>query len=119
LTAQLAKEYGYPSLNPALDEKPVIKVGDTILEAYYPGEGHSKDNITVWLPQSKILFRGCFVKALGAKDLGNLSDQTTFPGARSCSEMNLLQNKLLLKTNMRGSFVYVRCFLFSSNRLNF
>ncbi|MFF2531825.1 subclass B1 metallo-beta-lactamase [Brevibacillus sp. DP1.3A] len=74
LTAKLAKEYGYPSPNPTLDEKPVIKVGDTILEAYYPGEGHSSDNITVWLPQSKILFGGCFVKSLDAKDLGNLSD---------------------------------------------
>lgn len=74
LTAKLAQEYGYPSPNPTLDEKPVIKVGDTILEAFYPGEGHSSDNITVWLPQSKILFGGCFVKSLDAKDLGNLSD---------------------------------------------
>ncbi|MFG0215644.1 subclass B1 metallo-beta-lactamase [Brevibacillus porteri] len=74
LTAKLAKEYGYPSPNPTLDEKPVIKVGDTILEAFYPGEGHSKDNITVWLPESKILFGGCFVKSLDARDLGNLSD---------------------------------------------
>ncbi|WP_052807346.1 subclass B1 metallo-beta-lactamase [Risungbinella massiliensis] len=74
LTAKLAVEYGYPPPNPTLDAHPVMKVGDTVIEAFYPGEGHSKDNITVWLPQYKILFGGCFIKALGAKDLGNLSD---------------------------------------------
>jgi metallo-beta-lactamase class B len=74
LTAKLAKERGYPSPNPTLDAKPVMKVGDTVIEAFYPGEGHSQDNITVWLPQHQILFGGCFIKALGAKDLGNLSD---------------------------------------------
>lgn len=74
LTAKLAKEYGYPSPNPTLDANPVMKVGDTVVEAFYPGEGHSQDNITVWLPQSEILFGGCFIKSLDATDLGNLSD---------------------------------------------
>lgn len=74
LTAKLAKEYGYPSPNPTLDANPVMEVGDTVVEAFYPGEGHSQDNITVWLPQYKILFGGCFIKSLDATDLGNLSD---------------------------------------------
>ncbi|WP_245596763.1 subclass B1 metallo-beta-lactamase [Shimazuella kribbensis] len=74
LTAKLAKDRGYPSPKPTLDAKPVMKVGDTVVEAFYPREGHSKDNITVWLPQSNILFGGCFIKSLDAKDLGNLSD---------------------------------------------
>ncbi|QKG83252.1 subclass B1 metallo-beta-lactamase [Kroppenstedtia pulmonis] len=74
LTAKLAKEYGYPSPNPTLDANPMMEVGDTVVEAFYPGEGHSQDNITVWLPQYKILFGGCFIKSLDATDLGNLSD---------------------------------------------
>ncbi|MCY8507752.1 subclass B1 metallo-beta-lactamase [Bacillus atrophaeus] len=74
LTAKLAKEYGYPSPNPTLDVKPVMKVGNTVIVAFYPGEGHSSDNITVWLPQYNLLFGGCFIKSLDAKDLGNLSD---------------------------------------------
>ncbi|MDA8353013.1 MAG: subclass B1 metallo-beta-lactamase [Firmicutes bacterium] len=74
LTAKLAKEYGYPSPNPTLDVNPVMKVGDTVVESFYPGEGHSQDNITVWLPQYKLLFGGCLIKSLDAKDLGNLSD---------------------------------------------
>ncbi|KKI88505.1 hydrolase [Bacillus sp. SA1-12] len=74
LTAKLAKEYGYPSPNPTLDADPVIKVGDTVIEAFYSGEGHSQDNITVWLPEYSLLFGGCFIKSLNATDLGNLSD---------------------------------------------
>ncbi|MDA1475069.1 subclass B1 metallo-beta-lactamase [Bacillus changyiensis] len=74
LTAKLAKEYGYPSPKPTLDVKPIIKVEDIVIEAFYPGEGHSKDNITVWLPKSKLLFGGCLIKSLDANDLGNLSD---------------------------------------------
>ncbi|OYD07863.1 subclass B1 metallo-beta-lactamase [Paludifilum halophilum] len=74
LTAKLAKDYGYPSPKPTLDVNPVMKVGDTVVESFYPGEGHSQDNITVWLPQYKLLFGGCLIKSLDAKDLGNLSD---------------------------------------------
>lgn len=41
------------------------------IEVFYPGAGHSPDNVVVWLPEQKILFGGCFVKPEG---LGNLSD---------------------------------------------
>ena len=44
------------------------------LEVFYPGEGHSKDNIVVWLPKAKILFGGCFVKNLNSKGLGYTGD---------------------------------------------
>lgn len=35
---------------------------DNKVEAYYPGGGHTKDNIVVWLADKKILFGGCFIK---------------------------------------------------------
>ena len=41
------------------------------IEIFYPGPGHTQDNVVVWLPGSRILFGGCFVKPHG---LGNLSD---------------------------------------------
>jgi metallo-beta-lactamase class B IMP len=40
------------------------------LEVFYPGAGHTSDNVVVWIPEQKILFGGCFVKPEG---LGNLS----------------------------------------------
>lgn len=41
------------------------------IEIYYPGAGHTKDNVVVWMPKQKILFGGCFVKP---ESLGNLED---------------------------------------------
>ncbi len=34
------------------------------------GGGHSVDNITVYLPDQKILFGGCLIKNLAATDIG-------------------------------------------------
>nr|WP_052420427.1 subclass B1 metallo-beta-lactamase [Hyalangium minutum] len=44
------------------------------LELFFPGPGHSRDNIVVWHPSSGVLFGGCFVKDASAKDLGNVAD---------------------------------------------
>lgn len=45
-----------------------------LIEVFYPGEGHSPDNIVVWLPEYKVLFGGCLVKELDSKGLGNTTD---------------------------------------------
>lgn len=44
------------------------------IEVFYPGAGHSQDNIVVWLPKEKILFGGCFVKNINSKNLGYTGD---------------------------------------------
>jgi glyoxylase-like metal-dependent hydrolase (beta-lactamase superfamily II) len=44
------------------------------LEVFYPGAGHSKDNIVVWLPKANILFGGCFVKNMNSNGLGYTGD---------------------------------------------
>jgi metallo-beta-lactamase class B len=44
------------------------------IELFFPGAGHSRDNIVVWHPSSGVLFGGCFVKDGAAKDLGNVAD---------------------------------------------
>lgn len=41
------------------------------IEVFYPGPGHTQDNVVVWLPEKKILFGGCFVKPNGLGYLGN------------------------------------------------
>lgn len=43
---------------------------DGKVEAFYPGGGHTVDNIVVWLPDSKILYGGCFIRSLASKGLG-------------------------------------------------
>ena len=47
-----------------------ISLMDGQVEAYYPGGGHSKDNIVVWLPQARILFGGCMVRSKASTSLG-------------------------------------------------
>ncbi|BCE01495.1 VMB family subclass B1 metallo-beta-lactamase [Marinicellulosiphila megalodicopiae] len=47
---------------------------DGVASVFYPGAGHTEDNIVVWLPNEKILFGGCFVKSLDNKNLGYTGD---------------------------------------------
>lgn len=44
------------------------------IQAYFPGEGHTKDNLVIWLPESKILVGGCLIKSADAKDLGYIGE---------------------------------------------
>lgn len=49
-------------------------VGNKRIESYYPGAGHSPDNIVIYLPEEKILIGGCFVKSYQAEGLGYTGD---------------------------------------------
>jgi metallo-beta-lactamase class B/metallo-beta-lactamase class B GIM len=49
---------------------PEFKLFNGKIEAYFPGAGHSMDNIVIWLPGPKILFGGCLVRSQEATDLG-------------------------------------------------
>ncbi|UHA75941.1 subclass B1 metallo-beta-lactamase [Paenibacillus sp. 481] len=69
LTADLAEQQGFK--RPLGDLKNVSKLqfGDVKVETFYPGKGHTEDNIVVWLPQHKMLFGGCLVKSLDSKSI--------------------------------------------------
>lgn len=47
-----------------------LKVGQKELELFYPGPGHTVDNIVTWIADEQVLFGGCLVKAGDAKTLG-------------------------------------------------
>jgi glyoxylase-like metal-dependent hydrolase (beta-lactamase superfamily II) len=75
------KTYATPLTNTLLDSEQREKSNHEIksnvyelltnkIEVFYPGAGHSQDNIVVWLPEEKILFGGCFVKSIESKGLG-------------------------------------------------
>lgn len=51
-----------------------FQVADTKFQAYYPGHGHTKDNIVIWFPKEKVLFGGCLFKSTESPDLGNVAD---------------------------------------------
>jgi len=41
------------------------------IETFYPGAGHSKDNLVLWIPSLKMLYGGCLIKSTVAFNMGN------------------------------------------------
>lgn len=74
MTLKEAVKNGYKKPDPVLSKDTVLNIGNQELECYYPGPGHTSDNIVVWLPQYKILFGGCIIKSAESKDLGDIKD---------------------------------------------
>ncbi|PEQ05260.1 subclass B1 metallo-beta-lactamase [Bacillus toyonensis] len=69
LTADLAVQQGLDAPLGDLQNLDNIWFGDTKVETFNPGKGHTEDNITVWLPNYKILFGGCLIKSLDTKEI--------------------------------------------------
>jgi len=72
-TIGLALDNGYPVPRPLHDvERTRQRLGT--VEVFYPGAGHTIDNIVAWIPSDRVLFGGCLVKSTTAPDLGNVAD---------------------------------------------
>jgi metallo-beta-lactamase class B len=52
----------------------VFNAGQYSFETYYPGQGHTVDNIVIWFKKEKILYGGCLIKGADDKNLGYLGD---------------------------------------------
>ena len=74
LTAALAKQKSEKQPEFTFSNDTVFTLGNTTVQTYYPGEGHTKDNIVIWLPQSRVLFGGCLIKSLDVNDPGYTGD---------------------------------------------
>ncbi len=51
-----------------------LKCGDMDIIAYYPGAGHTVDNIVLYIPSKKFLYGGCFIKSGYSQSIGNIAD---------------------------------------------
>jgi glyoxylase-like metal-dependent hydrolase (beta-lactamase superfamily II) len=61
-----------PAALPGLDTGAPVGVGP--LEVFYPGPGHTRDNLVVWVAKARVLFGGCAVRPLSTSSLGNRAD---------------------------------------------
>ncbi len=52
----------------------VFNVGNHRFETFFPGAGHTRDNIVIWFEKEKILYGGCFIKSTENSGLGNIAD---------------------------------------------
>ncbi len=73
-TYNLCAENSMPQAQFTFTGDTIFHIGNTLFETYYPGAGHTTDNIVVYFPEEKVLVGGCFIKSVDALDLGNLSD---------------------------------------------
>jgi len=74
-TAELAVKAGFQKPNRVINPiREVFKVGDLSFETYFPGPGHTMDNIVIYFPQTSVLYGGCLVKPMGMTNLGNMAD---------------------------------------------
>jgi metallo-beta-lactamase class B len=74
LTDQLSKANGEKRAELLMTKDTTFNVGQYAFETYYPGEGHTADNIVLWFPKQNILYGGCLIKGVDAEDLGFLGD---------------------------------------------
>ena len=68
-TDDISIENKRPRAEFLIEKDTVFNVGNFEFETYYAGEGHTKDNIVIWFDKQKILYGGCLVKSIDAKDL--------------------------------------------------
>jgi len=70
MTIAKCKEMGMPVPTVSFVDSLSFDFNGVSIQCRYFGGGHSVDNITVYLPEEKVLFGGCLIKNLAAKDIG-------------------------------------------------
>lgn len=73
-TDKLCKERNRKRAEFTFEKDTTFVIGNYSFQAFYPGEGHTPDNIVTWFPKEKVLYGGCLIKSTEAQDLGNLGD---------------------------------------------
>lgn len=74
LTDDWSRKKNAPRAANILLRDTIFRVGQYAFETFYPGKGHSPDNIVLWVRGEKVLYGGCFVKSTETGSIGNLSD---------------------------------------------
>lgn len=74
LTDELSKKNHNKRAEFLMTKDTVFHVGKYSFETYYPGQGHTTDNIVIWFNNEKILYAGCLIKGADSESLGFLGD---------------------------------------------
>lgn len=73
-TDELSKTSGKKRAAFLIKSDTVFTVGQYSFQTYYPGAGHTADNIVLWFEKEHILYGGCLIKSAEDDDLGYLGD---------------------------------------------
>jgi metallo-beta-lactamase class B len=74
LTDEFSKKNNKKRAEFLMTKDTVFNVGQYSFEIYYPGGGHTEDNVISWFSKEKILYGGCLIKGAEADNLGYLGD---------------------------------------------
>lgn len=74
LTDSLSKINHYKRAQFHFVKDTTFTIGQTVFQIFYPGAGHTIDNVVVWFPAEKILYGGCLIKSVEATDLGYIKE---------------------------------------------
>ncbi|HEY8696576.1 MAG TPA: subclass B1 metallo-beta-lactamase [Rhizomicrobium sp.] len=74
LTCRLAAEHGLPVPEPLKDFGGAPYRFAEDCELFFPGAGHTRDNIVAWFAEQRVLFGGCLLKSTTSGGLGNVAD---------------------------------------------
>lgn len=74
LTDKLSEKNNKKRAEYLIDNDTIFTIGQHSFETYYPGQGHTEDNLVIWFNNEKILYGGCLIKGADAENLGYLGD---------------------------------------------
>lgn len=91
LTSRLMESEGWEAPDSLLadDEADVwvLHVGSREIEVFFPGPGHTTDNVVVYVPDARVLFGGCLIRPGESGSLGNTSDADVEAWAESVARV--------------------------------
>ncbi|KYG62383.1 hypothetical protein AZI86_16225 [Bdellovibrio bacteriovorus] len=77
-----------------LKEGKTLSFGEKKAEIFYPGHGHTKDNVVVYLPDYKILYGGCFI--VGLPKLGYIKEADLKEWPKALDKMSRFDAKWVI-----------------------
>jgi glyoxylase-like metal-dependent hydrolase (beta-lactamase superfamily II) len=83
LTAAAASAAGLPVIPGNFHERLTVAIDGAAVEAFYPGPGHTADNVVVQVLGTDLLFGGCMIRPLESGSAGNTADAdlAAWPGS--------------------------------------
>ena len=78
LTDDLSKKNNKKRAEYLIEKDTIFNIRQYSFETYYPGQGHTEDNIVLWFNKEKVLYGGCLIKGAEAENLGYLGDGNVF-----------------------------------------
>lgn len=73
-TDSISKKWGEPTADFLMHSDTTFTMGQYSFETYFPGHGHTEDNIVIWIGGENILYGGCIVKSSESNDLGYIGE---------------------------------------------